>query len=261
MRIRGSLLTAALVTGTLTTGGPARALTCGTPALRARWSMDEAPGSRIMEDAVGGSDGTVRFAQTGETVPEHPGFGSFYRFGRGGAFPQGSLVTVPDTGDSLDPRACDFAVEIWVNWDRVTPDARRKTTFNVTQKGLSSAPANWKLEIDGGADERFPNGGLKRAHFGRAVCTFDGASDGRPPVKVESPAGDRVPNDGTWTKVRCERRGNDFLVRLNDGQVVKRTVAGVGPIANASSLTVGAKALNDSDTFPGLVDELSYWAG
>ena len=225
----------------------ASAATCGPLAVHGHWPMDEPPGASTMHDVAGGNNGTVTYAKTGLTVPEHTGFGSFYRFGRGPEFPKGSMVTVTDT-DILDPGACDFAVEISVNWDKVTPDPNNHTTFNVTQKGLSTAPANWKIEVDGG-----------QRHFATAICTFDGANDGRGEVRVRSIA--KVPNNGSWTTLRCERHGNDFLVRVNGGPAVKSTVAGIGPVENSSFLSVAAKKLNDSDTFPGDVDELVFSSG
>lgn len=220
---------------------------CGPLAVAGHWPMNEPPGSATMIDVAGGHDGNVRYTRTGLTIPAHPGFEPFYRFGRSPEFPSGSIVTVADA-DALDPGPCDFAVDVWVNWDAVTPDARNRTTFNVVQKGLSTAPANWKLEVDGG-----------QRNFGQALCIFDGANDGRGAVRVRSSA--RVANDDRWTALRCERRGSDFTVTVNGGAPVKVTVAGVGPIENLSSLTVGAKKLNDDDTFRGEVDDLVFWTG
>src|SRR2546423_12761304 len=97
------------------------------------WPMDEPSGAAIMHDVVGGHDGTILYAKTGLTVPEHTGFGSFYRFGRGSEFPKGAQVNVADA-DALDPGACDFEVDVSVNWDKVTPDSNNHTTYNVTQK-------------------------------------------------------------------------------------------------------------------------------
>jgi hypothetical protein len=219
---------------------------CGGLTLRSHWAMDEAPGASTMHDDVGGRDGTVHYAQTGATTPPHTGFGSFYRFGLGAAFPRGSQVAVADS-DLLDPGSCDFAVELWVSFDNVGPHAHR--TYNVAQKGLSTSPGNWKLEVDG-----------RSSGFGRVICTFDGANDGRGPLQVESSSASRVEDNGDWTRLRCERRGNDFVVRVGDDPEAKRTVSGIGPITNSNPLTVGAKALQDADTFPGAVDDISYWA-
>jgi hypothetical protein len=156
------------------------------------------------------------------------------------------MVTVADS-DSLDPGLCDFAIEVSVNSDAVKPDPNNHTTYNVTQKGLSTASANWKIEVDGG-----------QRSFGQAICTFDGV-DGHGPVRVRSVT--RVANNGSWTTLRCERQGPDFLVYVNGGTPVKLTVPNIGPIANSSPLSVGTKKLNDSDTFPGFIDELRYWIG
>ena len=230
------------------TAGAATALPgCGSPAVVAHWAMDEPAGAGTMVDPVGGYDGTILYAKTGLTVPDHPGFGSFYRFGRGTEFPKGSIVTVADA-DALDPGPCDFTVDVWVNWDTVKPDPNNHTTYNVTQKGMSTASANWKLEVDGGAK-----------NFATAICTFDGANDGKGPVRVRSTV--RVANDGRWTALHCERQGNDFTVSVNDGPPMKATVAGIGPIGNTSPLTVGTKKLNDSDTFPGEIDDIVYSVG
>ena len=220
---------------------------CGPLAVAAHWAMDEPVGAATMVDSAGSQDGKIEYAQTGRTVPDHPGFGSFYRFGRGAEFPKGSIVSVADA-DALHPGSCDFAVDVWVNWDAVKPDAQNHTTYNVTQKGLSTAPANWKIEVDGG-----------QRNFATAICTFDGLNDGKGPVRVRSTA--KVPNDGRWTSLHCERRGNDFLVAVNDGSPVKATVSGIGPIENSSALTVGTKKLDDSDTFPGEIDDVVYSIG
>ena len=225
----------------------ASAATCGPLAVHGHWPMDEPPGASTMHDVAGGNNGTVTYAKTGLTVPEHTGFGSFYRFGRGSEFPKGAQVTVADA-DALDPGACDFEVDVSVNWDKVTPDSNNHTTYNVTQKGLSTAPANWKIEVDGG-----------QRYFGQIICTFDGANDGRGPLRVRSTA--KVPNDGSWTTLHCDRHGNDFTAQINDGAVVKSTVTGIGAIENSSFLSVAAKKLNDSDTFPGDVDELMFRSG
>jgi hypothetical protein len=244
----GRLCAAALLVGaTLAAGGgvAGAATGCGTLGLRAHWPMDEPPGAGTMHDVVGGRDGAVRYAVTGLTSPASPASGSFYGFGRGSAFPKGSQVTVADS-DVLDPGGCDFRVEIWVNWDRVA--AQGHTTYNVTQKGLSSSPGDWKLEVDG-----------RPGSFGRAMCTFDGANDGRGAVQIESTSGNRVDSTGGWTHLGCERRGNDFVVQVGNTEA-KRTVSNVGPIANSQPLTVGAKALNDSDTFPGDIDDLQYFS-
>jgi hypothetical protein len=230
------------------TAGATPALgSCGPPVVVGHWAMDEPAGGVTMVDSAGGHDGNILYAETGLTVPTHPGFGSFYRFGRGTEFPKGSMVSVPDA-DALDPGPCDFAVDVWVNWNAVKPDSTNHTTFNVTQKGLSTAPSNWKVEVDGG-----------QRNFGTAICTFDGADDGKGPVRVRSSA--RVANDGGWTALHCERQGNDFIMVVNGTAPVKATVAGVGPIANTSALTVGTKKLNDSDTFPGEIDDLVYRSG
>jgi Concanavalin A-like lectin/glucanases superfamily len=227
------------------TAGAATVLAgCGSPAVVAHWAMDEPAGAATMIDSVGGFDGKIQYAETGLTEPAHAGFGSFYRFGRGTEFPKGSMVTVADA-PALDPGLCDFTVDVWVDWDAVKPDANNHTTYNVTQKGLSTAPANWKVEVDGGQKD-----------FATALCTFDGANDGKGPVRVRSAA--RVANDGRWTALHCERHGNDFTVSVNDGTPVKATVAGIGAIENSSALTVGTKKLNDSDTFPGEIDDLVY---
>jgi hypothetical protein len=208
--------------------------------------MDEPPGAGTMRDVVGGRNGAVRYAVTGSTSPASPASGAFYRFGRGGAFSRGSQVTVADSADVLDPGVCDFRVQIWVNWNRVSPQGH--TTYNVTQKGLSGSPGDWKLEVDG-----------RPGSFGRATCTFDGANDGKGPIQIESASGSHVDNTGGWTQLGCERRGNDFVVRVGNTET-KRTVANIGSIANTQPLTVGAKALNDSDTFPGEIDDLQYWS-
>jgi hypothetical protein len=250
-RSRKAVLAALAVSaGVLVSGSsPAQATVaagCGPLAERAHWPMDEPAGASAMRDVDGGHDGAIVNAETGLTEPVHSGFGAFYRFGRGTSeFPNGSMVTVADN-DSLDPGSCDFAVEVSVNWDAVKPDSNNHTTYNVAQKGLSTAPANWKIEVDGG-----------QKSFGQAICTFDGV-DGHAQVRVKSAA--RVPS-ARWTKLRCERRGNDFLLSVNDGTPVKLTVSGIGPIENSSPLTVGTKKLNDSDTFPGYIDELVYSSG
>jgi hypothetical protein len=230
----------------VSTAGAVTASACGPLAVTAHWAMDEATGAATMVDSAGSHDGKIQYARTGLTVPDHPGFGSFYRFGRGTEFPKGSMVTVADA-DVLDPGPCDFAVDVWVNWDAVRPDSQNHTTYNVTQKGLSTAPANWKVEVDGG-----------QRSFATAICTFDGLNDGKGPVRVRSTA--KVAN-GRWTALHCDRHGNDFTVAVNDGPPVKATVAGVGPIENTSALSVGTKKLNDSDTFPGEIDDLVYSIG
>jgi hypothetical protein len=207
--------------------------------------MDEPTGAATMHDSVGGNDGQIVHAATGLSVPAHDGFGTFYRFGRGAEFPKGSQVSVPD-GAALDPGGCDFAVDVWVNWDSVAPQS--KATYNVVQKGLSTAPANWKMEIDGRPDGR----------FGRVICTFDG-KDSRQPVRVSSGSGATV-KAGRWTKLRCERRGSRFITEVA-GQSASLTVSSIGPIENGSTLTVGAKKLGDSDTFSGNIDDLVFWRG
>src|SRR6266850_4835742 len=97
----GHLFVAALLIGATLAGGGsaagAAAAPCGPLGLRAHWPMDEPPGAGTMHDVVGGRDGAVRYAVTGLTSPASPAFGSFYRFGRGGAFPRGSQVTVADS--------------------------------------------------------------------------------------------------------------------------------------------------------------------
>lgn len=217
---------------------------CGSLSIAARWPMDEVPGATTMHDTAGSNDGSIAYAQTGLSTPAHQGFGTFYRFGRGPEFPKGSQVSVPDAA-ALDPGSCDFAVDVWVNWDNVAPQDH--ATYNVTQKGLATAVSNWKMEVDG-----------RPGSFGRVICTFDGI-DSSKPVRVSTPAGVTVPA-GVWTELRCERQGNRFIAGIN-GQQGSLTVSNIGPITNSSALTVGAKKLNDSDTFPGDVDELVFWEG
>jgi len=241
-----ALIGAAVAAGAPAAGAATVPTSCGPLAVAGHWAMDEPAGAATMADSVGGNDGKILYAQTGLTAPAHAGYGSFYRFGRGTEFPKGSMVSVADA-DALDPGPCDFAVDVWVNWDAVKPDGANHTTFNVTQKGLSTAPSNWKVEVDGG-----------QQNFGTAICTFDGV-DGKGPVRVRSTV--RVPNDGRWTALHCKRQGDDFIVQVNDSSPVKATVAGVGPIGNTSILSVGTKKLNDSDTFPGEIDDLVYSIG
>lgn len=221
---------------------------CGPLAPVDHWLMDEPANALTMQDATGTNHGRITSAETGVT-PAASGFGAFYRFGRVSTeFPRGSQVSVPSAA-GLNPGSCDFAVDAWVNWDRVVPSS--KVTYNVIQKGLSTAPANWKMEVDGRADGSAPGG-----HFGRVICTFDGV-DSRPPVRVTSPVGVRV-QAGEWTKLHCKRQGDRFIVEVN-GNAASMTVSGIGPITNTSPLTVGAKKLNDSDTFPGGIDDLTFW--
>jgi concanavalin A-like lectin/glucanase superfamily protein len=226
------------------------AAVCGPFATVNQWAMDEPPGAATMVDAVGASNGKVSFAATGVSEPNHPGFGTFYRFGRGSAFPKGAQVSVP-TAAGLNPGSCDFAVDVWVNWNTVAP--QNKATYNVAQKGLATASANWKMEVDGR-----PDGGAPGGHFGRVICVFDGA-DTRSEVRVTSPVGAKV-QPGQWTALHCERQGDRFIVGV-DGSQASLTVPGIGPITNSSALTVGAKKLNDSDTFPGGVDDLVFSRG
>jgi len=244
--ILGGLLGAAVGAGLPAAGGATGTAGCAAPAIIGHWAMDEPAGAATMADSAGTHDGKVLYAVAGLTSPDHPGYGSFYRFGRGTEFPNGAMVSVADA-DGLDPGPCDFAVDVWVNWDAVKPDSTNHTTYNVVQKGLSTAAANWKIEVDGG-----------QRNFGQVICTFDGANDGKGPVRVRSAVS--VANDGRWTALRCERRGTDFFVEVN-GTSLKARVSGIGPIENSSALTVGAKKLNDSDTFRGGIDDLVYWSG
>lgn len=224
---------------------------CGPLAQVNHWPMDEPPNALTMLDTAGANHGTISSATTGASEPNHPYFGTFYRFGRSSVeFPRGSQVSVPSAA-GLNPGACDFAVDAWVNWDTVAPSS--KATYNVVQKGLSTAPANWKMEVDGRLDGRAAGG-----HFGRVLCTFDGV-DSRPPVRVTSPIGVRV-QAGVWTQLRCARQGDRFVVEV-DGISASLVVSGIGPITNTSPLTVGSKKLNDSDTFPGGIDDLVLWRG
>jgi hypothetical protein len=152
-------------------------------------------------------------------------------------------VVVP-TAAELNAGMCDFAVDVWVNWDKVAPLA--KATYNVTQKGLATAAANWKLEVDGRPDKG-------KAGFGRVICTFDGV-DSRGPVRVSSQT--RI-QAGQWAELGCERRGDQFIVKVDTSSTAV-TVSGIGAITNSRALTVGAKKLNDSDTFPGGIAGLRF---
>jgi hypothetical protein len=217
------------------------------PAPVAEWRMGEPQNALQMNDSVGTNNGKITGAKTGVPATGQ-GFATAYRFGRGGTeFPKGSQVVVPSAAE-LNPGNCNFAVDILVNWDQVAPQAA--ATYNVTQKGLATAPSNWKMEVDGRPD----NGG--GAGFGRVICTFDGI-DSHGPVRVTSPV--RI-QPGEWTKLGCERHGDQFIVKVGPNSWTS-VVSGIGAITNTSTLTVGAKKLNDSDTFPGGVADLVFSRG
>lgn len=216
MRSRRGLAVVSIVAAAfLGTAGPAGASTGsarGRSSMVALWTMNEAPGSRTMNDASGhghrgkiGSEvhaGVQISGATGlrfdrlqpDTPPAHPGH----------------LVTVPDS-KALDPGNRDYSVTIRL----------RTTEFfgNIIQKGQATVPGgNFKMQI--------PNGIVQ--------CFFRGSA------RTMLAQTTQHLNDGRWHTVRCERSSNALILTV-DGHQAARTPGWTGRIANSWPLTIGGK--------------------
>ena len=185
------------------------------------WHMDDAAGSTVMHDAIGGHDGAMNAVTAGV-----PGFlGTAFLFGR-------SFVTVP-SAPALNPGAANLTLTIHLHTTQVpaTPD------WDLLRKGLfTSAGGEYKVEYQ---------------PTGQASCGYMGSQG-----SSEIIAGPAL-NDGAWHTVQCVKTPTAIALVV-DGQAFSQA-ARVGSIANSADLVIGARP--GSEFFIGSLDEASVVVG
>ncbi|MCB9376824.1 MAG: hypothetical protein H6515_13280 [Microthrixaceae bacterium] len=198
----------------------------------ADWRMDEPPGSQtLIDDGPDGLDGTIG-SQVSSGVEEQ------------GAVAQRRAAVAPDE----PPVAVDRLAEV-PHDKRLNPGdgpyavtVRLRTTSpkgNVVQKGQFGVPGGYfKIDMDDG----------------RVACLFLGS-------KGSSHARSRRSIvDGRWHEVRCERDGDDLVLRVDGAEVARRDKP-VGSIDNTFPLTIAGKLACDQverfcDYFSGDIDRV-----
>ncbi len=230
MRSAGSVIVAVLAALGLTVlaVSPVRAAS----TVHVHYAMDDAPGATTGADDAG-SDQPADLLGSGLSTGD--GSWHFSRIGTG-------AQAVASNSTALNPGDSDFSFQVSVR----TQTLAENRTYNVAQKGLATAPDNWKMEVDTAHGA---------GHAGTPVlsCVFDGATR---KVRVVSKT---TFAPGTWTTLRCGRSGNALTATVN-GITTSKAVT-VGSINNSSSLVLGAKKLNDVDTYLGAMDEAVYSIG
>jgi len=193
------------------------------PSPVAIWHMDEAAGSTVAHDPIGGHDGTLHAVTAGIS----PGFlGSAFFFNGAG------WISVP-SAPALNPGAGNFTVTIHLRSVRVpaTPD------WDLIRKGVfDSAGGEFKVEYQ---------------PTGQASCGFIGSQGSR--EIIDGPA----LNDGAWHVIQCVKTATAVALVV-DGQPFSQA-ARIGSIANSADLVIGAHP--GSEFFIGSLDEASVRVG
>jgi PKD repeat protein len=195
---------------------PAEALASRTVAF---YSMDEAPGSRVLLDSSGnGRNGTIGTDVTSGAMYQGA---TAHRFAthlpEDGAFP-GHVDRIPNAAD-LNPDSGDFSIEV-----------RLRTSYrfgNILQKGQgATAGGYWKLENPEGLPRCLFRGGNGASRTGYSTVPI---------------------NDGQWHTIRCNRTST-FVEMFIDGVRQSRLTGPTGTISNTWELTVGGKGACDGVT-------------
>jgi len=197
------------------------------PSTAALWHMNETSGSTMRDASGHGNDGTLRNIRLGV-----PGVGGTTGYGFDG---RSSVALVPDAA-SLDPGASDLVVSVRVAFTKVPAD-----DYDLIRKGLSSTKGgDWKIEIVNVSGKAI------------ARCYLRGSSG-----SWQKTTGPNLA-DGRWHTISCEKHASTAVLSV-DGQVWKRS-SSVGSIANAATLSIGAKA-EGGDWYQGSMDEVSVTIG
>ena len=213
---------------TVLAAGPARAAS----VVHVHYAMDEAPGATTGVDQAA-NDQPADLLGSGLSTGD--GAWHFSRIGTG-------AQAVARQSTALNPGDSDFYFQVSVR----TQTLSENRTYNVARKSMATAPDNWKMEVDTAH-------GAGHAGTPVLLCVFDGATR---KVRVVSKT---TFAPGTWTTLRCGRSGNALTATVNGITTTKSLT--VGPINNSSSLVLGAKKLNDGDTYLGAMDEAVYAIG
>jgi len=202
---------------------PAAAPATGGPDPVAIWHMDEAAGSTVAHDPIGGHDGTLHAVTAGIS----PGLlGNAFFFNGAG------WISIP-SAPALNPGAANFTVTIHLRTVRApaTPD------WDIIRTGVyDSAGGEFKVEYQ---------------PTGQASCGFIGSQGSR-----EIIAGPAL-NDGAWHAVQCVKTATAVALVV-DGQAFSQA-ARIGSIANSADLVIGAHP--GSEFFIGSLDEASVVVG
>lgn len=183
----------------------------------ARWEMNEVSGATTMHDSSGnGIDGQIGSAvQTNWTFAGATGYRWAHTPPNTPPAQPERLVTVSDS--RLNPGTDDFAVTV-----------RFRTTHsygNMIQKGQATT-------VGGYFKWQIPNG--------QVTCLFRGVGGGGEILSKSVHSGPNRLNDGDWHTVRCERKGNEVVMTV-DNDLVRRGIGPTGSISNDYPLTIAGK--------------------
>jgi hypothetical protein len=135
----------------------------------------------------------------------------------------------------LSPGAADFSYSVQIITD--TPAA--KTDYDVMRKGLASTSGGeYKVEV------------VNAGGVAKALCLVKDSNK-----HVASIRGGPNLNDGKAHTILCTKTATGVTLKID---TIKRTytktvTGGLGSVANAGSLTIGAKADSGGDWFSGTV--------
>ena len=207
----------------------------------ANWQMNEPAGATTLTDSSGngihgsiGSAVATGVSQNGATV---------YRWSNTSpnqppAKPE-RLIQVDD--GRLNPGSGDFAIEMRFRTSR--------SFGNMIQKGQSSNPGGYfKWEM--------PNGKL--------MCLFRGYDDQGVRQQKAVNSGATPLNDGVWHTVRCERKGDQLIMTI-DNERTRKANGPTGRISNSVPMTIAGKLNCDQvtvtcDYFVGDIDYVTIEA-
>lgn len=163
-----------------------------------------------------------------------------------GTYPRAAVV-VRNTGttDRLDPGGRDFVYGADLRLDAVSIGRYEDNGNNVIQRGLSSDPVMFKLDIDAGL---------------RPGCTVKG-DEGEVTVLASQPV-----EPGQWYRVRCAREGDRVLIYVGEflpsGMVIStgREKAGrIGAVTPGAEVpvSVGAKVARNGAVISSATDQFN----
>jgi hypothetical protein len=219
--VRSLAVLSGLVAGMCcTVAGTAAADVSGTVA---SWQMNEAAGSKTMVDTSGnGHNGTI---SSGVTVGSSGFSGLAYGFTGNHA-----TVSVPPNS-AFDHGAKPYSVSL--EFKSTTLPSASVGDYDLIRKGLTtSSGGDWKMEI---------------WNTGRVFCHFRG-------TKAVDLKGKTNVVDGAWHQLTCRVSTSSVSVVV-DGTVQATSASLPGPIANSSSIIIGARD-STMDSTTGKIDSV-----
>ena len=236
-RLRGlGLVSAAIAVLVLGVASPASAAT-----LQGKWDMD-ATGSTV-PDLIGAADISLT-GPWSEVTGTAAGTGKAIHFEYDAATSTPAVGEISTGSSVFNPGTGPFAVTAQIRTDTA---AASGSSPNIVQKGLSSDPGQWKMQLQLVSGVTI------------ASCRFMGDLDS----DLVRDSTNTPINDGNWHKVTCWRLPGDYGITVDGTATSPAVVKTLGTITNIKPVRLGNKTVNANatDQFTGDIDCLVYVDG